>query len=79
MEITSLTLFGFPVVALLAIWGVGYLINHAWKGWKEQRELNREVDEASRALRENYRWEPGMSTGSDQGKWVRKDGRPDND
>jgi hypothetical protein len=79
MEITNLTLFGFPVMTLLAIWGVGYMIRTGFKDWGEQRARNKELNEADRAFKAKYRWEPDMSTGSDQGKWVRKDGLPDYD
>jgi hypothetical protein len=39
MEITNLTLFGFPIMTLLAIWGVGYMIRTGLKDWGEQRAL----------------------------------------
>ena len=42
-------------------------------------ELKKEVDHANHALHAKYRWEPDMRTGTDQGKWVRKDGLPDDD
>jgi hypothetical protein len=79
MEISKLTLFGMPVMTLLAVWGVCYLINNAWKDWAEQRALNKELDEADRAFKAKYRWELDIRTGTDQGKWVRKDGLPDYD
>jgi hypothetical protein len=79
MEITHLTFLGVPIMTLLAIWGVFYMIRTGVKDWGEQRALKKELDEAHRALHEKYRWEPDMSTGSDQGKWVRKDGLPDYD
>jgi hypothetical protein len=79
MEITNLTFMGIPIMTLLATWGVFYMIRAGLKDWREQRALNKELDESHRAMRDKYRWEPDMRTGSDQGKWVRKDGLPDFD
>ena len=79
MEITSLTLFGIPVMTLLGIWGLFYLVNGARKEWSDQRALNKELDEAKRAFDTKYRWEPDMRSGVDQGRWVRRDGLSDYD
>ena len=53
MEITNLTLFGYPIMTLLVIWGVFYLVHKAWKDLREHLALKKELDEAHRALHES--------------------------
>jgi hypothetical protein len=36
MEKTNLTLFGYPVMTLVAIWGVGYMVREGYKDWRER-------------------------------------------
>ena len=79
MELLDLKVGGIVIGTLLVIWGVGYMVREGCKDWREQRDLKKEVDNANRAFHAKYRWEPNMRTGTDQGKWVRKDGLPDDD
>jgi hypothetical protein len=79
MEILDLKFAGIPVWIIIVAVGIWYNGRYAYREWRKDREMAREVDEASRALHEKYRWEPDMRTGSDQGKWVRRDGLPDYD
>jgi hypothetical protein len=79
MELLDLKVGGLTIGTLLLIWGVIYIVWEGYKDWRQRREFKKEVDDANRALHAKYRWEPDMRTGSDQGKWVRKDGLPDDE
>jgi hypothetical protein len=77
MEILDMKFAGIPIAFLIIGIGLWYGVLNIWREWKKQQVLKKELDDANRVLHEKFRWEPDMSTGSDQGKWVPKDGLPD--
>jgi hypothetical protein len=79
MELLDLKVGGIAIGTLLLIWGVIYIVWEGCKDWRQRREFKKEVDDANLALHARYRWEPDMRTGSDQGKWMRKDGLHDDE
>ena len=76
MEILDLKFAGIPAWMLLLGVGLGYGVRSAWREWRSDRAMVREVEEATREFNATHEWKPHMVNGVDCGEWVRKDGRP---
>jgi hypothetical protein len=76
MELLDLKIGGVTVGTLLGVWGVWYLLSGMFKEWREQRALNKELDETHQRFNDEHVWQPDMVGTVDCGRWVRKDGQP---
>jgi hypothetical protein len=76
MEILDLKFAGTPVWIILIVVAVWYNGRYAYREWRRDREMVREVEEAQRKFKAEHVWQPRMVSGADCGEWVRKDGRP---
>jgi hypothetical protein len=76
VEILNMTFAGVPVTTILIVVGVGYGVNRAWKEWREDRAMVKEVRESMEKFDAEHEWKPHMVNGVDCGEWIRKDGRP---
>jgi hypothetical protein len=56
--------------------GLWYGVRNAWREWRQDREMVREVTEAQKKLNAEHEWKPRIVKGVDYGEWVRKDGQP---
>jgi hypothetical protein len=57
----------------VAVWYNG---RYAYREWRKDRKMVREVEEAQRKFKAEHEWKPRMVGAVDCGEWVRKDGRP---
>jgi hypothetical protein len=76
MEILDLKFGGITLGVWLGAIGLWYITRNAWREWREQRSLNKEIDEARKKFKAEHVWQTRMVGGVDCGEWVRKEGRP---
>jgi hypothetical protein len=58
MELLDLKIGGVTVGTLLGVWGVWYLLSGMFKEWREQRALNKELDEMHERFNDEHVWQP---------------------
>jgi hypothetical protein len=76
MEILDMKFAGIPVWMLIVGVGLWYGVRNAWREWREQRAMVREMEEAQSKFNAEHEWKPYLVNGIDCGEWVRKDGEP---
>ncbi|MGB6396487.1 MAG: hypothetical protein WBF73_12470 [Bradyrhizobium sp.] len=76
MEILDLKFAGIPVWIILLVAAICYNGRYAFREWRKDREMVREVEAAQRKFKAEHEWKPRMVGGVDCGEWVCKDGRP---